>query len=295
MMTWRFELEQPCPGCGESDWRLVYLERRRGIPLQFVACTGCHLVYQSPRLSRESLQEYFNSETFIRDGDLDAPLGYYDYAAWEGSYRATARIRLRQILRYRPDGGLLLEIGPATGVFMREAQREGFVVRGLDVASSLAMVARRRTGMPVDEGFIEETPLRPAWYDVIACFGGLSCWRDPVAALRHIRRGLRPGGIFVCNVPDADHWLPRLLGRRYPEYNHASLTIVSRQTLAGLFERAGLRELGSGTERQSATLGRIATYLRWPRAVRALRVAHAMEVPLPVWVPGVRFVVAGAC
>jgi hypothetical protein len=59
----------------------------------------CGLIYQTPRLARESLSRYFSSENLHQDpnGDnLDELLGYPDYFDWDKSY-ATAKLRLDRI------------------------------------------------------------------------------------------------------------------------------------------------------------------------------------------------------
>jgi hypothetical protein len=76
----------------------------QSLPLEFSRCLDCGLIYQTPRLTRESLSSYFSSETFIQDpnGDnLDELLGYPNYFNWDKSYAVTAELRLDRIGPYR--------------------------------------------------------------------------------------------------------------------------------------------------------------------------------------------------
>src|SRR5690349_11318071 len=91
-----FEFEAPggCPVCTDAGYSIVLDRSPRGVPLRFVACAGCGLVYQNPRMTRASLQRYFSSSFFIRDAEnegasFDELLGYFDYSVWEESYRKT--------------------------------------------------------------------------------------------------------------------------------------------------------------------------------------------------------------
>jgi SAM-dependent methyltransferase len=205
----------------------------QSLPLEFSRCLDCGLIYQTPRLTRESLSSYFSSETFIQDpnGDnLDELLGYPDYFDWDKRYAVTAKLRLDRIGRFRRTRGELLEIGPATGSFLAAARSFGFRVRGLDLSSRLAAFARKQYDLDVDVGYIEDFAMPRSHYDVICSFGGIACWRDPIQALTNIREALKPDGIFVMHF-DTDSLPGKILGDHHFEYNHASLVIFSRRTM----------------------------------------------------------------
>lgn len=294
---WEFETLPACPLCGRRESKTVFHKVLRLIPLTFVQCVGCGLIYQNPRLTREALAAYFSSSTFVRDSDapdymLGEPLGYHDYDDWDASYKSTATLRLRKILRYKKPPGRLLEIGTATGSFLDVARRYGFEVRGLDLSRRFAEIARERYGLEIDSDFIEEAPLPRAHHDVVCAFGGIACWRDPVAGLRNIRQSLAPGGVFVLNYPDIDGALGRLTGEGYPEFNHASLTIFSTKTMQQCLAAAGFRLVFSQQERQYASLDRIVTYLKSKAGRRAVELLRIGAVTIPVIAFGTKF---GVC
>lgn len=252
---------------------------------------------QNPRLTREALSAYFSSSTFARDSNatdykLGEPLGYHDYDEWDASYKSTATLRLRRILRYARPPGRLLEIGTATGSFLDVARRYGFDVRGLDLSRRFAEMARVRYNLDIDSDFIEEAPLPRAHYDVVCAFGGIACWRDPVCGLRNIRQSLAPGGIFVLNFPNIDGLLGRVLGDKYPEFNHASLTIFSTRTMRRCLEAAGLRLMFVQSERQYASVSRIVTYLKSAIGRTLADRLHVSNMTLPVIAFGTMF---GVC
>ncbi len=291
---WEFETLDRCPLCQEARFTRVFDGDIRAVPLNFVRCASCGLIFQNPRLSRRALEQYFSSRTFIEDSsasdyDLERPLGYHDYADWDASYKATASLRLKRIMRYKPAPARLLEIGTATGSFLDVARGFGYTVRGIDVSTLFADMARRKYGHDIDSHFIEDAPLPPSTYDIICNFGGISCWRDPVRALRNIRQSLVPGGVFVINFSDVDGPIGRLYGRRYPEFNHASLSIFSRATIARTLEAAGFRMIFSETERQYASIGRIVTYLKSPIGRWLANRLRLEKVTIPVVAVGTVF------
>src|ERR1700749_263535 len=92
---WKFE-NVGCPGCLGDAAEPTVRRTVQSLPLEFSRCLDCGLIYQTPRLTRESLSSYFSSETFIQDpnGDnLDELLGYPNYFDWDKSYAVTAELR----------------------------------------------------------------------------------------------------------------------------------------------------------------------------------------------------------
>ncbi|SRR6266481_1882125 len=280
--AWQFENVEACIICGGTGFDVVYQKSVRSVPLRFVKCSQCGLVFQNPRPTRDTLLVYFSSSFFIRDSEsvdfaLEDLLGYYDYEAWDSGYKRTAPLRLERIGRFRPPPGRLLEIGTATGSFLDEARRVGYDVRGIDVSTTFADIARKRYALDIDVDFIEDVELPREHFEVVCNFGGVACWRDPMKALKNIRTSMKPDGVLALNHPNLDSFPARILGSRYHEFAHASLTIFSNKTMRRCLAEAGFRIVFSQNERQFASFGRIVTYLKSSaglRIVGALGLEH---------------------
>ena len=289
---WQFERLAACPICRHVEASTVLRRAVQGLPLEFSQCGHCGLIYQNPRLTRDSLADYFSSDFFIQDpmGDnLDELLGYPDYFDWDKSYRKTARLRLERIRKLKQPPGELLEIGPATGSFLDSARSFGFRVRGLDLSATFAQIARKRHSLEIDVNYIEEAPLPSSYYDVVCNFGGIACWREPLRALTNVHQSLKSDGIFVMNYFDVNGLLGRILGDRHFEYNHASLIIFSKKTMRQCLNQTGFEVVYSQSERQYASLGRIAGYLKQNLALKALRALRIEGVTIRIIVPGTVF------
>jgi SAM-dependent methyltransferase len=289
---WQFETLGGCPACQSAEAATIVKRTVRGFPLAFSRCGNCGLIYQNPRLTRESLANYFSSNLFIQDpgGDkLHELLGYSDYFDWDRSYKKTARLRLRRLTKSKQPPGELLEIGTATGSFLDAARSFGFRVRGLDLSLGFAEIARKTYSLEIEVDYIEEARLPDSHYDVVCSFGGIACWRDPIRALTNIRRCLTPDGIFVLNHFNVDSLPGRILGDRHFEYNHASLVIFSKKTMERCLNQTGFEVIYSQNERQYASLGRIAGYLKQASMLRFLRALRLENVTVPMIVPGTIF------
>ena len=174
---WSFERLEACPVCGSAEATKILRRTVQELALEFSRCHNCTLIYQNPRMTRDALASYFSSSTFIYDpegaesGEL---LGYPDYFDWDRSYRKTSKLRLARLVKFKQPPGELLEIGTATGSFLNAARSTGFRVRGLDLSSSFARIARKRHSLDIDVGYIEEARLPGSRYDVVCSFGGIA-------------------------------------------------------------------------------------------------------------------------
>ena len=115
-----------------------------------------------------------------------------------------------------PRGARILEVGCGRGValpvFARRLAPATLV--GVDVDPALVAMARRRVAhegvvAAVIEGDVRDLPFADASFDVVVDFG--TCYHvsggraGSRAALEHVARVLRPGGLFVHETPLAQH------------------------------------------------------------------------------------------
>jgi len=146
--TWDFENLDVCPICESSRFNVIYEKSIRDVPLRFVKCSRCRLVFQNPRFTRDTLAKYFSSSFFIKDADspdssLEDLLGYFDYEAWDASYKRTAGLRLKRIRRFvRPQDG-----------FWKSARRRvrSSTRRGRQVMTFEVSICPRDSRRPLDD------------------------------------------------------------------------------------------------------------------------------------------------
>ena len=124
----------------------------------------------------------------------------YDFVAWLTSagqwstWRATA-------LRWIPDGGRILELGPGTGHLLLSLRLQGRSALGLESSRQMAHITRRRLrdhGLPcaVARAQAQAQPFASAIFDaVVATFP--SEYILEASTLSEIRRTLRPDGTVV--------------------------------------------------------------------------------------------------
>ncbi|MDG6256046.1 MAG: methyltransferase domain-containing protein [Methanomicrobiaceae archaeon] len=106
------------------------------------------------------------------------------------------------VLEDLPAGGMLLDLGCGTGLFMVRYLASGGDAVGLDI--SRGMIARARQRCPactVSVGTAEQIPFRDAAFDAVASILAFSYLQRPEAMLAESFRVLKPGGtIAVCTL-----------------------------------------------------------------------------------------------
>lgn len=114
-------------------------------------------------------------------------------------------------------GDRVLDVGCGAGTTTLALGRRvhpGGSVVGVDISPPLVQLARSRpTGGAQVEFVLDDAsraPFHPGGFDLVFSRFGVMFFDDPVAAFRHLRRALRPGGrlAFICwRAPDENDWI----------------------------------------------------------------------------------------
>ena len=185
-------------------------------------------------------------------------------------WRARSALVLEVLRRHAPTGGwpVILDVGSGDGLFFNDLAEFG-VATGIEPDASLVSEATRATGRvlirPFDASFQPAAPC-----NLILFLDVLEHLPDPVAALRHARRLLAPGGTILVTVPAF-----RMLWTAHDDWNHHR-TRYTRTALLSELTEAGLTPVESFY------------FFSWVAPVKlAVRVAEALSParPRPATVP----------
>ncbi|MGD2044594.1 MAG: class I SAM-dependent methyltransferase [Gemmatimonadota bacterium] len=139
-------------------------------------------------------------------------------------------------------GGRLLDIGCGEGFLLRDAEQVGLDPFGVEIAPNAVALARARTpsaGLARAAG--EALPFRDAAFDVVMCLGSLEHFLDPAVGISEVARVLRPDGVALLVVPNADFIVWRLRGSGGTEQQEAQELLLDLTGWRTLIERRGLR------------------------------------------------------
>src|SRR3989344_3509762 len=145
------------------------------------------------------------------------PAGYaakYEARTSEGHSFRSRRGSLLRLLGRGP--GRVLDIGCGPGVMTQAIGGQTWDYWGVDLSSPMIALARKRfanqPGISFEVGAVTQIPAPDQFFDAVVAMGLMEYVNDESAALREIRRVLKPGGIFIVSVPN--WWSPaRILDR----------------------------------------------------------------------------------
>jgi GT2 family glycosyltransferase/SAM-dependent methyltransferase len=226
-----------CPVCGSQASRLLFAgwDHSFGLPGRFPVrrCAVCGTAYLAER--PVDLAPYYPADRYS---------GFQGAAAKAPSApgrRIGLGRRGRLLQSLKPAGGALLDVGCGGGDFLAAMQAiPGWQLAGLEPSPPAAVYAREVRKLDVLRGELPQPALDDRSFDVITLWHVLEHVPDPAAALREVRRLLRPEGLLILAVPVADSWEARAFGANWAGYDvPRHMLTFTRASLERLLTQAG--------------------------------------------------------
>jgi SAM-dependent methyltransferase len=219
--------EPACPYCGSGEFAPLYQRIRDRLGYvpgnwSYVACAACESAMLRPFPQTEELPAFYPPVyTFspeLAQSPLKRLLSSIEYRLFFCPiYRAQVRIVDRHVRPHGQSPGKLLDIGCGRGLRLLDFQRLGYNVHGMDFVPDSVEYVQNTLGIPAvtsDAGSLAEC-FPPHTFDVITAFHVVEHVTELDAAIRAVRRLLRPGGWFAAAVPLVDSPQSRLFGKRW--------------------------------------------------------------------------------
>ena len=281
----------PCPICHTQDVNLYLDGDDHEISLASVGssrtllshgrilrCTSCGLAYRSFRPRDEELGRLYRAAD---DSKYEAEMPN----RWR-----TARRHKQIIDTYVSEKGYLLDIGCASGAFLRVMHDAGWVGHGIEPSESQLLRASELLG---ESTSIQRCTLQDASlskdYDLITLWDVLEHVTEPIEFLQLAASHLKSGGHLALNVPRIDSTVARLLSSRWPLLLAEHLNYFTIRSLRICGESAGLSLIHTGQRPSAFSLGYIlfrAAQHRIPGSAflsKALSGSKTSEWSIPVW------------
>lgn len=148
-----------------------------------------------PTPANDALSYYYENPDYLSHSDSYSSLFEKTYR-WVKCFAAVQK--LRQIERYSPEKGYLLDIGAGSGDFLLTARKRGWKIAGTE-----PHINARTKAFKKGVSLLENTKLLQAGqFQVITLWHVLEHIPDFQAQIKEIDRLLKPGGMAVIAVPN---------------------------------------------------------------------------------------------
>jgi SAM-dependent methyltransferase len=223
-----------CPVCASTQGR--WAAEHRG--LRVARCKECGHGYVWPVPDADFLDGIYRNLAYYQGSE--GSIGFRDYASLEP---ARKRMFTRHLMKIEAEvgPGRILDVGCATGDFLKVARDRGWQVLGAD--PSVAREQVEADGIALVGTTVHDAKVESGSLDAVTFWDVLEHVTDPVADLTRAGTLLRPGGVLALTVPDSANLVARASGRRWFGYKTAGehLQFFTAASLSMALRRAGLR------------------------------------------------------
>jgi SAM-dependent methyltransferase len=194
--------------------------------------------------------------------------------------------------RYTHPPGRLLDVGCASGRFLRRAIDAGWKGEGVEPCETLVRKARQVLGSEAQVHFatLQAAPIAKAAFDVVTLWDVLEHVTDPIGFLGLVSSLLKPGGLLFANVPNLDSIQARLLRSKWPLLLPEHLNYFNLNSLKKCSASSGLHWIDSCGRSAAFSLGYVFYRLRQhgvPGSSLAFRLVNKagirnLTIPVPL-------------
>lgn len=229
-----------CVNCASNSFTEIASGRDllHDLPGEFLLmeCSNCHLITTFPRLPLSDIEIYY-------------PKDYLAFpVAIQEETNALHRIDRTRGLNRRCDftvkhssvrAGKILDIGCATGIFLKGMSERGWEAYGIEPNDYAARYAREKLGLNVHKGYLADNPFPNSTFDVVTLWDVFEHLPDPKVELDLISGLLKPGGKLIITTPNAasidryifkDSWAGWDVPRHYNIFTPRTLTEIAARS-----------------------------------------------------------------
>lgn len=202
---------------------------------ELLQCKDCDFTYLNLNPNSKDLKDFYPPNYLPHQTDY--PLKYY---------------HLETLKLLPPQTGRVLDIGCGNGVFLREMQKRGWQIIGLETNHQAAQVCQEMFGIErIFEGPLEKFSLSKESFNLVTFFHVLEHLPDPTQDLKKCFTLLRPGGTLVVNVPNASsleaklfwpNWYGLDIPRHLSQFRKTDLLKIIEKT--GFEKKLTLKTIG---------------------------------------------------
>lgn len=218
-----------CLICGSEIQKKVYLKKWE--KSNFSRCGSCGLVFQNPQECREETHDRYKEDYF-----------QYEVSNEENFFGLVAKtlddFNLHNLI---PAGSSVLEIGSATGLFLKYMDNLGHKSTGIEICKESVEYGRKTHGVNLINLPLEEADLEKESFDFIHFSHLIEHLNEPDAFVARVYGLLKKGGYIIVTTPNSSGLFSGLYKDDWRCIVDDHLFLFSKKNLAALLKKSGFK------------------------------------------------------
>ena len=231
-----------CPLCGSSEIKLYkkgtidsekitsdnfkITDSSYGSLWDFYKCGKCSFVFSNPQIDKDSLEKFYS---VLEDSE------YSEESEGRSKNFKTIFNRLGKF--EKPDNNLL-DIGSASGIFVKMALENGYKAEGIEPSDYLVNEAKNRFGVNLFKGTIENFKPEKS-YSIITLLDIIEHLHSPKDFISKTSELLKQNGIIVIVTPDINSFASKISGKKWWHYRIAHINFFNKKSLKYMLNSNG--------------------------------------------------------
>lgn len=242
--------------------------------LEVIRCLDCGVGFLKDLPKEKQLERFYSTSDYYQ---FWGGLSRKNLKRVEKIKKKTFGWIIDLIEKYKK-GGRILDVGCATGVFLKVARLKGWEVYGVECSAEFAKIAKKRLGENVHHGMFEKVHFSDNFFEVVLFYDSLEHMSNPLKVIKKVFKILKPGGYVIIVTPNTASFSAKIMGKNWAHFKREHLFYFSPKSIKKLLEKNDLR------------------IIRLGKAIKALSIAYTssqfQSFPAPVLTCLFRFLVA---
>lgn len=226
-----------CIICGGKKFKKVSLKVRDSNNYKVIKCQNCGFFQLNPIPLKIEEKSFYDQNLQVKNIREPSDAGVMEKKSLSDTKR-----RAEMVSKYIQKNSTILDIGSGYGFFIKEMEKRGYNITGIEVSKERREISSKVTKTKVlDIDLFENDTILPN-FDYITLFHVLEHISDPIGFLKIIRKHLNKK--LIIEVPNADDML---LGasKEYRDFywQRAHLSYFTGNTLKRVLKRAGFSSI----------------------------------------------------
>ncbi len=225
-----------CPVCHNTNTKKKFKKNVFNVQ----ECSRCALIFISnPPIDTSVIYD----KSYFWGGSING--GYVNYEQEKSAMRAVFEDYLVRIGKHTQVGDLL-DVGAATGFFLKIAKNVGWRVAGVEISKE-ATAEALRSGLEMHNGSLESSPFQKDRFNCITMFDLIEHITNPHTIIQKTKELLKKDGVLVINTPNIGSLYAKVLGKNWhllcpPEH----LILFNKKSITYLLNEYGFEVLYFG-------------------------------------------------